>query len=84
MSIKRKYIYGKYHQVHVEADSIEEFFENLAQVPEFWMVSNSLQLRERLVRLFTDTLENVQPEESELIFNKLLEYGVIKVMDNDS
>jgi len=74
-----KYIYGKYHQVYVEADSVEEFFENLAQVPEFYMVSDSLQLRERLVSMFTDTLENVQPEESELIFNKLLEHGVIKL-----
>ena len=74
-----KYTYGVHHEVYVHADSIEEFFEKLSQVPEFFHVANSKELREFFCRWFDDTLVGVTPDEQEEIFNRLLEKAWIKL-----
>tara|TARA_B100000941_G_C28360476_1_gene476692 strand:- start:306 stop:560 length:255 start_codon:yes stop_codon:yes gene_type:complete len=84
MVIKKQYIYGKYHEVKVEAGTISEFFENLSQVPEFSHVANSQELREFFCRWFDDTLAGVSPDEEEEIFNRFLKSGLIMIINKDS
>tara|TARA_A100001234_G_C12573326_1_gene362765 strand:- start:565 stop:807 length:243 start_codon:yes stop_codon:yes gene_type:complete len=78
MSNKRKYTYGKYHKINIEADGPQDFFDKLSKHHEVsWLVNgDSKKLRERFKKMF-DLQSNV--DDIDIFFDELVDLGQITI-----